>query len=87
MSGGESTNMKEQNSADILTEHFSRSDRDLLVTMHEQIKGIKVDIRDLKDGTSAKISDHELRLRRLELWGGIAIGASYGLQFYFNYLK
>ena len=62
------------------------NDHDLLVTMHEQIKGIKADIRDLKDGTSTKLSDHELRLRRLELWGGIALGASYALQFYFNYL-
>lgn len=58
------------------------NDHDLLVTMHEQIKGIKSDIRDLKDGTSSKLNDHELRLRRLELWGGIAIGMSYALQIY-----
>lgn len=58
------------------------NDHDLLVTMHEQIKGIKADIRDLKDGTSTKLSDHELRLRRVELWGGIAIGFSYALQIY-----
>ena len=63
------------------------NDHDLLVTMHEQIKGIKSDIKDLKDGTSTKLTDHELRLRRLELWGGIAVGVSYGLQFYFNFLR
>lgn len=63
------------------------NDHDLLVTMHEQIKGIKNDIKDLKDGTSIKLADHEARLRRLELYGAIAIGLSYGLQFYFNYLK
>lgn len=63
------------------------NDHDLLVTMHEQIKGIKNDIKDLKDGTSTKLSDHEARLRRLELYGGIAIGLSYGLQFYLNYVK
>lgn len=62
------------------------NDHDLLVTMHEQIKGIKADIRDLKDGTSTKLTDHELRLRRVELWGGIAMGLSFALQFYFNYL-
>lgn len=63
------------------------NDHDLLVTMHEQIKGIKSDIKELKDGTSAKLNDHELRLRRLELYGGIAVGLSYALNFYFNYLK
>lgn len=62
-------------------------DHDLLVTMHEQIKGIKGDIKDLKEGTSAKIADHEARLRRLELWGAILVGVSYALQFYFNFLK
>jgi hypothetical protein len=35
------------------------SDHDLLITMHEQIKGIKVDIKDLKDGTSKRIDDLE----------------------------
>lgn len=63
------------------------NDHDLLVTMHEQIKQVRVDIQDLKDGTSAKILDHELRLRRLELWGGIAIGISYALQFYLNFIR
>lgn len=62
------------------------NDHDLLVTMHEQIKGIKGDIKDLKDGTSMKLTDHENRLRKLELYGGIAIGLSYGLQFYLNYI-
>lgn len=62
------------------------NDHDLLVTMHEQIKGIKTDIKDLKDGTSIKLSDHEIRLRRIENWGSIAIGLGYALQFYFNYL-
>lgn len=63
------------------------SDHDLLITMHEQIKGIKNDIKDLKDGTSTILSDHENRLRRLELWGAILVGMSYALQFYFNFLK
>lgn len=62
------------------------SDHDLLITMHEQIKGIKGDIKDLKDGTGTKLQDHESRLRRLELWGAILVGVSYALQFYFNFL-
>ena len=63
------------------------TDHDLLITMHEQIKGIKADIKDLKDGTSTTLTDHENRIRRLELWGAIAIGFSYALQFYFNIIK
>lgn len=65
----------------------TQSDHDLLVTMHEQIKGIKQDIKDLKDGTATQLSDHELRLRRLELWGFAAIGALYAIEFYFNFIK
>lgn len=62
-------------------------DHNLLITMHEQIKQLRIDIRDLKDGTSAKIQDHEMRLRRLE-WG-YAVGFTLlvALQFYFHYLQ
>lgn len=42
------------------------SDHDLLVTMHEQIKGIKGDIKEIKDGTATKLDDHETRLREIE---------------------
>ena len=63
------------------------NDHDLLVTMHEQIKSLKEDIRDLKEGHNEKLGDHELRLRRLELWGAVAVGINYALQFYFNFLK
>lgn len=42
------------------------SDHDLLITMHEQIKGIKGDIKDLKDGTATTLSDHENRIRAQE---------------------
>lgn len=63
------------------------NDHDLLVTMHEQMKGIKDDIKDLKDGHNEKLADHEGRIRRLELWGAIALGVSYALQFYFNFLR
>lgn len=63
------------------------NDHDLLVTLHEQIKQVRVDIQDLKDNTAGKVLDHELRLRRVELWGAIAIGAMYAIQFYFNFVK
>ena len=63
------------------------TDHDLLVTMHEQLKQVRSDIQELRDGFSAKLQDHEIRLRRLEMWGFILIGASYALQLYLNYLQ
>lgn len=42
------------------------TDHDLLVELKTQIVGIKEDIRDLKDGTSKQISDHEIRITSLE---------------------
>ncbi len=42
------------------------NDHDLLITMHEQIKNVRMDIKEIKDGTSEKLSDHELRIQTLE---------------------
>lgn len=66
---------------------ISTSDHDLLIALHEQVKQVRVDIADIKEGTTAKILDHEIRIRRLEQWGAIAIGALTAAQFYFNYLR
>lgn len=62
------------------------NDHDLIITIHEQIKNVRSDIKDLKDGTEEKLADHEARLRRLELWCSIAIGFMYAIQFYINFL-
>lgn len=67
--------------------HFSREDRDLLVELRTEMTGIRADIKDLKDGTSTTLSDHETRIRRLELWGFTAIGILAALEFYFQYIK
>jgi hypothetical protein len=63
-------------------------DHDLLVALHEQVKQVRVDIKELKDGTATRLSDlennhvtrdeykdHETRLRFVEkyVWGAIAI--------------
>lgn len=42
------------------------TDHDLLITLHEQIKNVRTDIKDLKDGTGSKLTDHEARIRVLE---------------------
>ena len=50
----------------------STEDHDLLIELHENIelnfKQVKADIKDLKDGTSRQIDDHEVRIKTLELW-------------------
>ncbi len=63
------------------------SDHDLLITLNEQVKAIREDIRMMQIGTATQITDHEARLRRLEWAGAVAVGLSFALQFYFNYLR
>lgn len=57
-----------------------QSDHDLLIRVDEKLTI-------LINQNHATTKDHELRIRRLEMWGGIAIGLGYALQFYFNFLK
>lgn len=56
--------------------NLNQSDHDLLVRMDEKLNLA------ISNG-----KDHELRIRRIEMWGAIAVGFSYALQFYFNYIK
>lgn len=63
------------------------NDHDLLIALNERVKDIQNTIKEMKDGTNARVDDHETRLRRLELWGGIAIGLGYAVQFLTNFLK
>jgi hypothetical protein len=44
----------------------SNTDHDLLTELKVRMEGLKSDIKDLKDGTSTKINDHEIRLTALE---------------------
>lgn len=64
-----------------------QSDHDLLIAVHEQVKGIREDMSKLTVGTAAQIADHETRLRRLEYSLALVTGLSVALQFYFNYIK
>lgn len=42
------------------------SDHDLLIELKTKMDGIKADIKDLGDGTSKTIADHETRIRTVE---------------------
>jgi hypothetical protein len=49
----------------------STEDHDLLIKLHENIdlnfRQVKADIKDLKDGTSNQLNDHEARIKDLEV--------------------
>lgn len=42
------------------------NDHDLLQRLDQKVDSLKDDIKDLKDGTSSKIADHEVRINTLE---------------------
>lgn len=42
------------------------NDHDLLVVLHERIKAIGEDLREIKNTTQKEIEDHEKRIRILE---------------------
>jgi hypothetical protein len=55
-------------------------DHDLLIRIEEQMRGLKADILDLKEGTSTKIADHEHRIACLEIARGEIKGESGGMR-------
>ena len=42
------------------------TDHDLIIRLDSKMDDLKQDIKDLKDGTTTQIQDHEARLRTLE---------------------
>src|SRR3990167_5026206 len=41
-------------------------DHDLLIRLEAKVDGVISDIKEIKDGTSMKIAEHETRIRQLE---------------------
>lgn len=54
--------------------HFNRDDRDLLVELRTEIIAIRADIKEIKDGTSITLADHEIRMRALETFKSVLMG-------------
>ena len=76
------------------------NDHDLLVSMYGVLSRAISDLKDLnnkvtefnnnyakKNEVETVEKDHEARLRRLELWGAIAIGFMYAVEAYLNLVK
>jgi hypothetical protein len=53
-----------------------QSDHDLLIELRTEMRGMRGDIKDLRNGTSDRLADHEMRLRALERRVWIASGAA-----------
>lgn len=75
-------------------------ERDLLIELRTEMKAVRDDIKELKDGTATRLSileadrvtqkdlhDHETRIRRLEYSLAIAIGGFIVIQLALNYFK
>lgn len=56
-------------SAAKLVETRGSMDHDLLIELKTRLEALKNDIKDLKDGTSTQINDHELRITAMEAKG------------------
>jgi len=46
----------------------SANDHDLLIELRTRMEGLKIDIKEIKEGHAGKIEDHESRLKRLCEW-------------------
>lgn len=61
-------------------------DHDLVIRIDENVKSLIAEIKDMKDGTSEQLKDHEVRIRKLEVWGAMAIGGAYAISFLLKFL-
>lgn len=51
------------------------SDHDLLILLNQAVKNVRDDIRTMADGTTKTVDDHEKRIRSLEQFKWMIIGA------------
>ncbi len=78
----------------------SSSDHDLLITLHEQVRGIRDDIKDIKDNLNSRVTKLEdetidrkefdalqTDVRWLQRIAYTGIGILGAIQFYFNAIR
>jgi len=59
-----------------MNELTNLTDHDLLIVLHEQVKGLRQDIKELSTGHSETLDDHEARLRSIEQKVWMTAGAA-----------
>lgn len=65
---------------------MNEKDHDLLIRVDENVKNLILEIKDMRDGTSAQLTDHELRLRRLEVALAMATGGLFILEMILRFI-
>lgn len=51
-----------------MSDTLTTKDHDLLIVLNAKLDQLSIDVKELKDGTSMKIADHELRIKANEKW-------------------
>ena len=54
---------------------MNEKDHDLLVEINVRMAEVVRELKEMKDNFAVKQTDHELRIRRIEQFGAMAIGA------------
>jgi len=69
-----------------LTSTRMADDHDLLIQIDTQMKALIADIKELKEGTSGKIENHEARIVKLELSLSLIAGNSQGMSRFYGWI-
>lgn len=52
-----------------------QTDHDLLIELRTEMRGVREDIKDMKDNTSQRLNSLEMEVESLKLWRSALIGA------------
>lgn len=64
-----------------MPENEFSTDHDALITLIAEVRQVRYDIKDLKDGITAQIDDHEIRIRAQEAFRWKLIGINSAVSF------
>jgi len=52
-----------------------QNDHDILIELKSDVKALRAEVKEINDNTKTTLTDHEARLRFMERWVWMAIGA------------
>jgi hypothetical protein len=68
-----------------MSDNQSPNDHDILIELRSDMKALRLEVQDIRDNTKETLRDHEIRIRFIEHYAWIAIGAVGLVQIYFLY--
>lgn len=66
---------------------MNRADRDLLIELKTKMDGLVSSIKEMGDSLAIRVSDHEIRLRFIERYVWLALGALAVITLAINFFK